>query len=138
MILDYIFMDILINIVFFLMDMECFICIMLMVMLFGIFFFVGLIILLFQDMRLMEIWGCLEYFLYFFIYIWFQKVVICYCLDFRSFFSFFLDIMCLIDLDFCLMFIFVWSNIIIWYFREWIIIFNFSCLMFFQQGDLIL
>lgn len=32
-------MDILINIVFFLMDMECFICIMLMVMLFGIFFF---------------------------------------------------------------------------------------------------
>lgn len=40
-------MDILINIVFFLMDMECFICIMLMVMLFGIFFFVGLIILLF-------------------------------------------------------------------------------------------
>lgn len=137
MILDYIFMDILINIVFFLMDMECFICIMLMDMLFGIFFFVGLIILLFLDMRLMEIWGCLEYFLYFFIYI-FQKVVICYCLDFRSFFCFFLDIMCLIDLDFCLMFIFVWSNIIIWYFREWIIIFNFSCLMFFQQGDLIL
>lgn len=62
-------MDILINIVFFLMDMECFICIMLMVMLFGIFFFVGLIILLFLDMRLMEIWGCLEYFLFFFIYI---------------------------------------------------------------------
>lgn len=62
-------MDILINIVFFLMDMECFICIMLMVMLFGIFFFVGLIILLFLDMRLMEIWGFLEYFLYFFIYI---------------------------------------------------------------------
>lgn len=68
------------------------------------------------------IWGCLELWWGFFIFIFWKYLVICYCLDFMSLFIILVVIIMLMDgLDFIWICIYVWSSIIKLYFFVMII-----------------